>query len=519
MAGNIIRIILFCISILFAFTGCATRLPTNIQRIPSTAITDNTTTSLGALFGEAAAEHPGESGFALIPNGHPAFTDRVALTTLAEKSLDLQYYIWEGDTTGRILALRLVEAADRGVRVRVLVDDTNLAGRDSPIAALDAHPNIEIRIFNPFAHRGSRLFGYLTDFNRLNHRMHNKVIIADNGLAIVGGRNIGNHYFGVHTEANFRDLDIAAAGPIVRDLSNVFDQFWNGPWSYPISALVDRPRSDSDLRSAVAAMQELISDEDEAYPYPLDQEVAHLTGRMKQVSDSLIWAQGKVIWDDPALVQAGKGAAVINQTLHDKLQTLKKELLIESAYFVPTDRGVREAQMLRERGVRIRVLTNSLASNDVVAAHAGYAKYRKALIEAGVEMYELRADSVSPTVVEQKMTARGESKAALHTKAIVFDHESIFVGSFNLDPRSANINTEMGLYVKHPELARQLTAYMDEGVMPRNAYRVMLDDKGKIVWRTEKNGTPVTYTTEPESTFWERFVSGFVKMLPVEEQL
>jgi putative cardiolipin synthase len=461
--------------------------------------------------------HPAESGFALIRKGRPAFTDRIAMTALAEKSLDLQYYIWEADTTGRILSLQLVEAADRGVRVRVLIDDNNIAGRDSPIAALDAHPNIEVRIFNPFSHRGSRLFGYLNDFNRLNHRMHNKVIIADNALAIVGGRNIGDHYFGVHTDANFRDLDIAAAGPIVRDLSNVFDQFWNGQWSFPISTLVNRTHSADDLKDVVATAQALIKEEE--YPYPLNQDVKHLTGQMGEVRDSFIWARGQVVWDNPEAMQNAGGAAIIHEKLYQKLQTIEKELLIESAYFVAGERGVQAVRKLQERGVKVRILTNSLASNDVVAAHAGYAKYRKALIEAGVEIFELRPDSISPTVMEQQSIADGQPKAALHTKAIVFDRESIFVGSFNLDPRSANINTEMGLYVENAELARQLAVYMDEGVQPSNAYQVLLDENGKIIWRTQMDGAPVTYTREPESTFWQRFMTGFIKMLPVEGQL
>jgi len=517
MSGNTISFISFCLSILFTLTGCATRLPTDVQRTPSAAIANHTTTYLGQLFDDATAMHPAESGFALIRKGRPAFTDRIAMTALAEKSLDLQYYIWEADTTGRILSLRLVEAADRGVRVRVLIDDNTIAGRDSPIAALDAHPNIEIRIFNPFAHRGSRLFGYLTDFNRLNHRMHNKVIIADNALAIVGGRNIGNHYFGVHTDANFRDLDIASAGPIVRDLSKVFDHFWNGQWSYPISTLANQTHSEEDLRNTVATIKTFI--QEETYPYPLNQDVAQLTGQMRKVRDDFIWAHGEVVWDDPRALHDGEGASIINEKLYRKFQTLENELLIESAYFVAADRGVQAAHELQERGVKVRVLTNSLASNDVVAAHAGYVKYRKPLIEAGVELYELRPDSVSPTVMEQKIISGGQSKAALHTKAIVFDRESIFVGSFNLDPRSANINTEMGLYVEDAELARQLADYMDEGVQPSNAYQVMLDENERVVWRTQIDGAPATYTSEPESTFWQRFMSGFIKMLPVEGQL
>jgi putative cardiolipin synthase len=275
--------------------------------------------------------------------------------------------------------------------------------------------------------------------------------------------------------------------------------------------------SKDDLRDTVATIQTLIQEEE--YPYPLNQDVAQLTGQMRKVRDDFIWAHGEVVWDDPRTLHDGEGASIINEKLYRKFQTLENELLIESAYFVAADRGVQAAHELQERGVKVRILTNSLASNDVVAAHAGYAKYRKPLIEAGVELYELRPDSVSPTVMEQKIISGGQSKAALHTKAIVFDRESIFVGSFNLDPRSANINTEMGLYVEDTELARQLAVYMDEGVQPSNAYQVMLNENEKVVWHTQIDGAPVTYTTEPESTFWQRFMSGFIKMLPVEGQL
>ena len=516
-AANFLKFLPVFLSVLLLLTACAKKLPTDVQRPPSTAILDYETTSTAKLFEEAALRHPGKSGFALIRKGRQAFTGRIAMTAMAEKSLDLQYYIWEADTTGRILALRLVEAADRGVRVRILVDDNTLAGRDSPIASIDAHPNIEIRIFNPFAHRGSRIFGYMTDFDRLNHRMHNKFVIVDNALAIVGGRNIGNHYFGVQTDANFRDLDTAAAGPIVREISKVFDRFWNGEWSYPISALVDRTYTEADLRETVATMREMVNDED--YPYPLDEDVESLLGQLEEIRDSFIWAPGQVIWDDPSIVEHDKAAAVMHEALHRKLETLEKELLIESAYFVTRERGVQAAKKLHEKGVRVRILTNSLASNDVLPAHAGYAKGRKKLIENGAEIYELRPDSISGTVKDKKLLSVGKSKAALHTKAIVFDRESVFIGSYNLDPRAAEINTEMGLYVESPELARQVIAYMDEGVLPQNSYRVELDEDGDLVWITEKDGEEVRYIWEPESTFWQRFASGFIKMLPVEDQL
>jgi putative cardiolipin synthase len=496
----------------FLLAGCAT-VPREYPRNPSTAFTDYSATRLGQLFQVAAVQHPGESGFAIIRHGRQAFTSRVALTELAENSLDLQYYIWERDETGRILAERLVRAADRGVRVRVLLDDINLSGRDTPIAALDAHPNIEVRIFNPFANRSARLLDFAIDLDRVNHRMHNKIMVADNAVAIVGGRNIGNHYFGVATDANFRDLDIAAAGPVVRDTSGVFDHFWNSDWAVPISALVDRPYSEADLQAAVRSLREHIAAD--SYPYPLDEDVADLRADLSLIRDSLIWARGQIVWDDPADIESDAEHGRMHLALHRKMDTLQKEVLMEAAYFVTRDRGVEIARQLNARGVKMRVLTNSLASNDVLAAHAGYAKRREELLASGVELYEMRPDA--GTIKKKVISAK--SKAALHTKAIVFDRESVFVGSFNLDPRSADINTEAGLYVESPELAAQVVEYMDEGVRPENSYRVMLDENGDLYWVTEVDGKEVRYDEDPQTTFGQRFTSGFIEMLPVEDQL
>jgi len=504
-----------CLSFLaigFLLAGCAT-VPKEYPRNPSTAFADYTTTSLGQLFSEAAVKHLGESGFAIIRHGRQAFTDRVALTELAEKSLDLQYYIWEQDETGRILAERLVRAADRGVRVRLLVDDINLSGRDAQIAALDAHPNIEVRIFNPFANRSARLFDFAIDLDRVNHRMHNKIMVADNTVTIVGGRNIGNHYFEVATDANFRDLDIAAAGPVVRDISNVFDHFWNGDWAVPISALVDRPYTESDLQTAVRSLRERIAED--SYPYSLDQDVADLRADLSSIRDHFIWAPGQIVWDDPDDITAGAEHGRMDTALYRKLDTLQKEVLIEAAYFVARERGIEQARQLNARGVRMRLLTNSLATNDVLAAHAGHAKYREELLANGVELYEMRPDA---GVIKKKVISR-QSKAALHTKAIVFDRESVFIGSFNLDPRSANINTEAGLYVESPELAAQVIEYMDEGIRPENSYRVLLDENGDLHWVTEVDGAEVRYGDEPATTFGQRFMSGFIMLLPVEHQL
>jgi putative cardiolipin synthase len=509
------RLHLLLLSLLVALivAGCAS-LPGDFSKSHSQAVEDYAGTYLGSQFRDTGVQHPNQSGFAIIRYGRPAFTDRVALTELAEKTLDVQYYIWEEDETGRILAERLVRAADRGVRVRFLVDDINLGDRDDIIASLDAHPNIEVRVFNPFAKRGGPGLSFIADFDRVNHRMHNKMMIFDNALAIVGGRNVGNHYFAVATDANFRDLDIGAAGPIVREVSAVFDYFWNGDWSYPITALVDRPYTEADLHAAVATIRSRI--DQGTFPYPLDQTVDELKMKLESILADLVWAPAVVVWDDPAaaLEEDGKTSRM-NEALYRRVDQLQSELLIESAYFVPRERAVAKMGELHDRGVKVRVLTNSLASNDVLAAHAGYSRRRKQLVENGVELYELRPD---PGPVSKQILA-GDSKAALHTKAIVFDRKDIFIGSFNLDPRSGDINTEAGIYVESPQLAAELIDFMDNGVDPQNSYRVLLDEEGKLYWETETDAETLRYDKDPRSTGWQRFQVGFIRLFPVDDQL
>ena len=512
LAAGLLKPLCLVLAAGLLLAGCAS-LPQDYPRTSSTAFAEPERTAIGRYFSGASAKHPGESGFALVRYGRPAFTLRVAMTELAEKTLDVQYYIWEPDATGRILAERLARAADRGVKVRLLLDDINLKGRDAAVASLDAHPNIEIRLFNPFANRGVPGLGFLTDFDRVNHRMHNKLMVADNAVAIVGGRNIGNHYFNVAEDANFRDLDIAAGGPVVREISSVFDRFWNGEWSVPIGVLMDRPYTEQDLRTALEAVREQIAVDD--YPYQLDQDVATLESELTNLFDDLIWAPGAILWDDPASIQREGVTSDMMEGLARRLGRVETELLIESAYFVPRDPGVEVLKGLVDRGARVRILTNSLASNDVLAAHAGYAKRREKVVAAGVELHELRP---YPGPVSKDVVA-GSSKAALHTKAVVFDRKDVFIGSLNLDPRSLDINTEAGLYVESPELAAQVIAYMDEGVATENSYRVLLDEEGDLVWVTEDNGREIRYDKDPDSSLGQRFTAGFIRLLPVEGQL
>jgi len=490
--------------------SCAT-VPKDYARTESTAFQLHESTGLGKDLAALAAEHPGQSGVAIIRRGRPAFTARVVLADLAEQTLDVQYFLWESDATGRILADHLMRAADRGVRVRILIDDVNLKDRDAGIAALDAHPNVEIRLFNPFAHRGSHLVGFLVDFARVNHRMHNKLMVMDNALAIVGGRNMSDPYFEVDPRANFRDLDIAAAGPVVRDLSKVFDRFWNGEWSVPIAALVDRPYGEADLSAHMQRIREAIAKQD--YPHPLDQDVAALKSELLTLVRGFVWAPAYAVYDDPATI-SDPSQRVMRTLLFQRFDRLQTELLIESAYFIPLDRGVAKLKELVDRGVRVRVLTNSLASNDVISAFAGYSKRREALVRNGIELYELRPE---PGPVRKRLFGGG-SKAGLHTKAIVFDRTDVFIGSFNLDARSSAINTEAGLYVESSALAAQVMEFMNEGVDPDVSFRVQLD-RGKLYWVAEDEGTPLRYDKDPMTSFPQRFGAGFIRLLPVDTQL
>jgi putative cardiolipin synthase len=476
---------------------------------------DSTLTSLDQFFGSVSDKHPGLSGFSLLNHGREAFIIRLALADLAERSLDMQYYSWEGDTTGRIIVDRVMKAADRGVKVRLLVDDPFHKSSDSVKAALDAHPNVSIRLFNPLTYRTWSALDFIFDFGRVNRRMHNKLMIADNAAAIVGGRNIGDIYFGVNTIANYRDLDVLAVGPIVRDLSEVFDRFWNSPSTVLIPVIVDRAYEAADLDAVLVQLGEAIAAAD--YPYPIDQDLDELAAQSAELRDNLVWAHGRVIADDPETIVRGTDSDHVVAFIRERVAQLKKELLVESPYFVLPAGAQATVRTLNDRNVRVRVLTNSLASNDMLPAHAGYAKTRRRLLENGMELYELRPDTDAFRPGWSLLS--GRSPAALHTKAMAFDREAVFIGSFNLDPRSAVINTEAGLYIESPELAERLMAYMTTGVVPTNSYRVFLDPNGEIVWETEKDNQTLRHRNEPGTTFRRRLFANLLKLLPIDSQL
>lgn len=500
------------------FLAACSKAPQPYTHTQSYAIEDYKSTHIGKTIEKKAAQHPAKSGFTIVPYGHEAFTLRIAMTQMPEKSLDLQYYLWEADETGRLLSYNTLKAADRGVRVRVLLDDIGLAGHDPVLAAMDAHPNVEIRIVNPFSERNMHVINFLTDMKRVNHRMHNKTVIMDNTLAIVGGRNVGNHYYGVSEEKNFRDLDMVAVGPVVRDISKMYDYFWNGKWSVPIAALTDKTYTLEDLKKERKNLEDQIRKD--SYPYPSEKDGKKLVSQLRSKLNKLVWANGDIVWNDP--VQMARDISEQEDTiiikLHQRLKNVKKSLYIESAYFIPGAKGVARLSDISKRGVKVRVLTNSLKSNDVLAAYSGYEKSRVELLKNGIELYELRADAGEHKIIN-KTPIKGFKNSGLHTKAMVFDEKDTFVGSFNLDPRSATINTEGGLYVENSALAKRVMQYMNEGIKLENAYRLSLDKDEEIIWTTVKNGKKVVYTSDPEASFWDKLKVGFLQLLPIDEQL
>jgi putative cardiolipin synthase len=509
------------VSALFAalMAGCAS-VPEAVDRQVSTAFPASVETVLGRVVDEAARAHPQQSGFALLTGGEQALTARHDLTMLAERGIDIQYYIWEGDTSGRLMAASLLAAAERGVRVRVLIDDIHTKGRDFNIAALDAHPGIEIRTFNPFANREARNWNLVTDFARLNHRMHNKAFIVDGAVAVVGGRNIGDDYFGLNAASNFRDIDVLAAGPVAAGISASFDEYWNSEWAFPIGALageVPSPERAAGIRDELSSWARSLRD----FPYRLSRTPAEAGDALRSALGPLSWGKATVVYDAPAKA-SGSGEQGVAEGLRPEIAALRKELLIEVAYFIATDDGVKLLGDLVDRGARVRILTNSLATNDLVPGHAGYSRYREDLLRRGVELYEFRPAAAAPRTNWSPLAAT--SKASLHSKAMVLDREKVFIGSFNLNPRSVELNTEIGVIVDSVELAQQVRDFMDVGTTPANAWQLHLaTETGRseqLVWSArDDSGAPVIHDTDPEVSNWRRFTAWFIALLPIEREL
>jgi putative cardiolipin synthase len=495
-----------------AVSGCAS-LPPLAHRTASNAVLDTAGTRLGAAVTPLAQAHPGLSGIYPLVDGRDAFAARALLAHRAERSLDLQYYIWRNDFTGVLMLEALRSAAARGVRVRLLLDDNNTAGLDPTLLALDREPNIEVRLFNPFAQRAWRSLGYLTDFARLNRRMHNKSFTADNQVTIVGGRNIGDEYFGAADDMLFVDLDVMAIGPAVRAVSRDFDRYWNSESAYPITALVDGVAAEAP--QALAERAAALAGAPAAQGYMQALRTLPFVEQLAQRSLPLEWAEARLVSDDPGKVRGdGEAHGRVAARLRALLGEPQRQLDLVSPYFVPGKEAAAALAAISAHGATVRILTNSLEATDVAAVHAGYVKWRRELLRAGVTLYELRREGVEQKQ-HQRVGAFGSSASSLHAKTFAVDRKRIFVGSFNLDPRSRDLNTEMGLVIESPALAAELDTRLTE-TMPTQAYQVRLEPDGKLVW-LEQTGQGVTsHDTEPGAGFWKRVGVRILSWLPID---
>jgi cardiolipin synthase C len=519
--------------ILVSFGGCASLPPgSSYPRVQSLALSEPELTRLGRQFADDSRANGGKSGFRIINVGVDGFLMRLEMINTAERTLDLQYYIFRGDESGRLLTDALLRAADRGVRVRVLVDDGETVPGDEQLLALSGHAAIEIRVFNPWAYRGhSRVVRgaeFLLRHSRLDYRMHNKLLVADNSAALTGGRNVGDQYFQIDPASQFADDDVFASGPITQQLSAKFDDFWNSSLAIPAEALVRRGSSDSaaspprrpgapPARKAAAAGFNYRDKLATGEPF-----AGILAGQLP-----LIWAKAQVVCDSPHKKQVVAGArrgSLMYEPVADAAMQVRSELLMVTPYFIPTQEEVTLLEGRRGQGVRVRVLTNSLESTPDLSAHSGYVHYRASLLQDGVEFHEVRSSPGNTRGSGQSARLSRYGNYALHAKLFVFDRERLFIGSMNFDRRSRRLNTEIGLIIDDADLSQQMAARFEAMTQAENSYSVALRPgsargSSRLVWRTYEEGRSVEYDSEPARSAWQKFKVRFLALLPLDSEL
>ncbi len=514
MPSSTTRLLIF--TLIFCTTGCAT-VNFNYQKDETYAFTNTDNTYLGRHLKEEVSQHPnGYSGFYLLNSGIEALSARLLMAERAERSIDAQYYLIENDITGNAFIASLLRAADRGIRVRLLIDDMFTDGYDAGMLGLDSHPNFEIRVFNPFANRTFRYLGALTSFTRINRRMHNKSFTVDNQLTIFGGRNIGDAYFNADENATFYDLDVAAVGPVVNNISSMFDEYWNHERAAPLPAFIKKT-TDTDaqlarIRVALEKRHKQITNT--KYARAVKDTYLEL---VEEDSSIFTWADYKLIYDSPDKSfksKASQSKSIITP-IRNSLLNAQNEIIIASPYFVPLKSGIEVISKLQKRGVNVTIITNSHAATNQSLVQAGYAPARKPLLKNGIKIYE-----VKPTIADTgiELTDFSSAKVTLHTKAYIVDRKELFIGSFNFDPRSAYINTELGVIIHSPKLASYMAEKVNEA-LPDASYELFLNDEGKLRWREINAGQEVIFHTDPLTTWRERMVTRFLRILPIKSQL
>ncbi len=471
------------------------------------------------LDGSPETTNADASGFRLLVDGDAALEWRVRSLRKASERISVQYFMWRDDVVGRMLLAELLAAAERGVQVEILIDDMHVRGNEALLAPLADHPNIGIRSFNPFHTRAGLLrmgIEFVVRSDPVNHRMHNKSWIVDDRLAIIGGRNIADEYFNAGGAFNFTDLDLAIAGPLAFEVGQSFAEYWRSPAAVPVQKLArfagDAAQSgalNTDGRERPAGTHlTAVGPHPPANPYergPLDRGAYVWTSAAELVVDAPAKAYGD-----------GRTEAGVVQALAQRYAQVEEELILISPYFVPGAEGVRMLGELSRQGVDVGVLTNSLAATDVAFAHGGYARRRHALLDGGVTLHELRPTAWSRAAAVNGAFGNAGARASLHSKAQILDDQEVFIGSFNIDPRSANINTELGVFIADARIVGQVQALYRASTNPALAYRVERSDAGLLQWVDD---TGEVHALEPKAGFWRRIVAWVARILPVESQL
>ncbi|WP_300421015.1 phospholipase D family protein, partial [uncultured Pseudoalteromonas sp.] len=467
---------LFCAVLILITAGCA-QLPSRESIQPSYAIAADTPSTIGDAVGN---NHPGLSGFYPLADGVDAFVARLALIDSAEHTIDVQYYLYHRQQTTILFTAFLLKAADRGVRIRLLLDDLSQADSELDLAALAVHPNIEVRLFNPFPNRRFRALGFITNFRQLSRRMHNKSFIVDNRIFITGGRNIGNAYFSAEDHSEFIDLDVMSVGEIVPNASKAFDLYWNHQLSYPVEDLHGK-RDEQSLIDITKTLSSYV-EQNRQSNYVQQLHESEFVKRLLDDEITFDWQTSELFFDHPdkVLNDVREKSSNMSPRLLKRLGQPQQRVIIISPYFIPKEQGVKLLTNWVRKGVNVTVLTNSLAATDVSAVHAGYKKYRKDLISGGVKLWELKPSDLMAVKRKAGRKVTGSSQASLHAKTMTFDDEKIFVGTMNLDPRSLDLNTEMGVLIESEKLSRFLAHWVDTQ-MPEYAWKVELKDND-LVW-------------------------------------
>jgi putative cardiolipin synthase len=522
--GPVLLIRVALIVLAAAIAGCAVQpFPfEDVPRAPSFAEIEPGATSLGREAAALALGRERESGFLVLDRGEEALLWRGALAERAERTIDAQYYIWSEDNVGTIAAERLLRAAERGVRVRVLVDDLPISTDPRFLAMLDAHARVEIRVYNPGGYVGrasvSKALAFLGEFQRMNRRMHNKALIVDGAVAVIGGRNVADEYYDMHREYNFRDRDVLAVGPVVAQAAQAFDRYWNSVWAVPVEALLEWRAGDAE-REAYYAQLHAYADDPAHFPERFHEALAQTRQRLGDPRDALAWGEARLVYDvpgkndDPASMNA---YGEMGRQLTELVSGARAEVLAETPYLAMMPGTLALASELRSRGVRVRILTNSLASTDAAFAFSRYVGQRGELLALGLELHEWMPHPADyPEIVPRLHRMAKPARLGLHAKSMVIDRSVAFIGSFNMDPRSTHLNTEMGVLVRSPDLAARLAASIERDMEPRNSWKVALGPGGTIEWTGERDGRSVTTDGEPDATASALMMLFLLSLLPI----